>query len=167
MKEVYNYFIIYYKSILESNNYSNEVEKGIVDYLKSVDLFECNESDLDYEKIANNELKRFKFMPYDTFVAFFENYAVREQLISLEKECYVLATERFINNRIVSNDVYKEKMKTFYEIAEKIVSDKRYSGWLDELSNTCSLLLKFASGMVDIVPQTIDEYFDSALNEGE
>lgn len=165
MKTVYDIFIEYYTSIRQSLGSSQSVEKGIAAYLNSIGLLEDGTDEKSNTKIAQRELARFKIMPPHTFITFFENFELREQIMRVQKECRSIAISRVVSGKITDESVYKEKIDELYKHAAILASDKRYKGWLDEIIEDVTYCLKFAGGISDTIPDSVVE--DLEYNHGD
>lgn len=154
MKTVYDYFIDFANSLLkDAKDYDSEkLQKGIFCYLQELDVCHVTEN---AQKIAERETIRFSGMMAHTFIAFFETFSIRSCIVQLEKECELLAIIRLQENKQITNDVYLSKLNSFYEIASGIVNDKRYTAWLDDVTQHIITCLKFASGQTDEITEEI------------
>lgn len=154
MKTVYDYFVDFANSFLkDTNDYDGEkLQKGIFCYLQELDVCHITEN---AQKIAERETIRFNGMTTHTFIAFFETFSIRSSIIQLEKECELLAIIRLQEKKQISNEVYLSKLNLFYEIASGIVNDKRYTTWLDDVTQHIITCLKFASGQTDEITEEI------------
>lgn len=154
MKTVYDYFIDFANSLLkDTKDYDSEkLQKGICCYLQELDVCHITEN---AQKIAERESIRFSGMTTHTFIAFFETFSIRTRIVQLEKECELLAIIRLQEKKQISNEVYSIKLNSFYEMASGIVNDKRYTSWLDDMTQHIITCLKFASGQTDEINEEI------------
>lgn len=157
MKSVYDFFIEYFMSIRQPSEDSQKVEAGIAAYLNSVGLLKNDVDESRSKKIAQRELARFKLMPLHTFIAFFENFELREQIQQIEKECKAMAINRADSGKKADQSFYQDKIDQLYGYATSLASDKRYKGWLDEITREITECLKFAVGISDEMPDSIAE----------
>ena len=103
MKTVYEHFLTYADSQLAGKDDATKknVVMGIKAFLTEMDMVE--EADPE-GKISRRELLRFKMMPADTFVAFFEYYEVRSKILQFRRECELLAVNRLKNDTLISTE---------------------------------------------------------------
>lgn len=153
MRTVFEHFIEYYQGIRMPLECSANVKAGIYDYLQSIGLAEIRH---DSEKIACRELTRFRLMPLETFEMFFANYQQRTQIEQLIKDCEILAIDRADSGRMISRENYIANMNRFYSLSAPFASKKNYAGWLNDKTGEIEQLLKYASGISDIVPDLGD-----------
>lgn len=156
MKTVYQLFVDYFHSI-KTNSYDPiPVEQGIAAYLKSIGI-DTADTDQHEEIVADRELMRFRLMPETTFVAFFDNYRIRESINSLLAETESLSYTYAINGIKTTQSMYLDKINVFYTMSAEIAGDKRYSEWLDLVRDEITENLKHAAGLSDRIPDKISE----------
>lgn len=155
MRNIYTYFVDYYKSILGDSPYSLLVEQGIKDYLESIALWDVSMEEQESEKIAKREMARFKLMSLGAFSAFFETYLQRERILEIRNECKILAFQRATTGVTIDSNCYRQKFSCFYKESENLPTDKRYTGWIDDISKDISVLLRYAIGDTNYIPEEV------------
>lgn len=156
MKTAYNCFVEYFHTIKTGNYDPVPVERGIADYLENIGLGK-DAGIQDAEKAAARELMRFRLMPEDTFVTFFDNYAARKQVERLLEETESLAFECAAGGNRITRDTYSDKINRFYSISADIAGDKRYSEWIEAVHDEVTANLKYAAGLSGKIPEKISE----------
>lgn len=156
MSTVYDAFLEYYHQIKTNHNDPAPVEAGIASYLESIGILPHTHFP-DAEKIAHRELLRFKLMPEKTFVAFFENYATRNNIVQFVRETELLAINRSVKDKMISQEVYFNKLNTFYAISKELAADKRYTSWITSTLDEVTENLKYAAGLINTIPHKIAE----------
>lgn len=157
MKTVYDIFVEYYTTIQKSSENTQSVEHGIAAYLNSIGLLEDSSDEKSNSRIAQRELARFKVMPLDTFITFFENFELRDQINQIKRDCKLMAINRALTSKTIDQETYKKKIDELYKHATTFATDKRYKGWLDEIIKDITDCLKFAVGSLDVMPDSVTE----------
>lgn len=154
MKTVYDHFIDFTNSLLkeQSNHDDQKLRNGIMEYLLELDVCDITEN---AERIAERELIRFRGMTAQTFTAFFETFSIRTRIVQLVKESELLAVLRLQEGKTIQKEIYDGKLKSFYELAALIVSDRIYTAWLDDATECIIASLKFASGQTEEISEEI------------
>ena len=160
METVYEHFLTYANSLLAEKD--KECKKNVILGIKSF-LAEMNIADSPDPdgRIADRELLRFKLMPAETFVTYFENYEIRSRILQFRRECELLAVKRLNNNTLISTEEKTHKLADFYELAAELASDKRYASWIDEMLTLVRTDLSFATGKTNIISRDLAEWLDS------
>lgn len=156
MNTVYGSFLDYFHSIMTGDYDPAPVEKGIAEYLESIGI-DRDEHRPDAEKIANRELLRFRLMPEKTFVAFFENYSLRERIVRLLRETESMAVRRARDQVTIDQAEYSENLARFYAVSREIVQDKRYTVWIEDALQEVTENLKYAAGFTERIPDKAAE----------
>ena len=159
MKTVYEHFLRFADSLLaeKGDECKKNVASGMKAFLAEMDI--CNEVDPE-GKISNRELLRFKMMPVDTFVAFFEYYEVRSRIVQFRRGCELLAVNRLKTGSLISNDAKARKLTEFYELVTELTLDKRYSSWIDDMATLVKTDLSFATGQSNVISRDIAEWLE-------
>lgn len=151
MKSIYQYFVDYYDSIKSPNSNSALVYEGIRAYLESRYIDPDDPADAE-PQFGENELYRFRLMPPQTFQTYFEYYELRDRIITIEMETGLLALNRAVEGKTITESVYQNKINQFFALSADLAGDKRYSSWIRERSAAISENLKYAIGATDEVP---------------
>ena len=109
------------------------------------------------EQLARREWMRFRGISEKSFVAFFENYKLRSKIEQFKNECMILAIHRLKNEARITADEYDRRLSAFFELAAGIVTDSRYTPWLETITENVTGDLLFASGRTDRVRHEIVE----------
>ena len=156
MKTVYEHFLSYMNTLLAEKDAKckENVVSGIKSFLAEMDLDEK----VDPEgRISHRELYRFKMMPIDTFIAFFENYEIRSKILQFRRGCAVLALNRLKTGNIIDESVRYCKLATFYELVSALAVDKRYTSWIDDQARGVKANLAFAAGKSNVISEDLFE----------
>lgn len=159
MKTVYEHFLTYADSQLAGKDAATKtnVITGIKAFLTEMDMVE--EADPG-GKIARRELLRFKMMPVDTFVAFFEYYEIRSKILQFRRECELLAVNRLKNDTLISAEAKARKLAEFYELVAELALDKRYASWIDDMAALVKVDLSFATGKSNVISSDLAEWLE-------
>ena len=111
----------------------------------------------DAERLANREWIRFRGISKDSFCAYFENYEARQRVKDFSDECAVAAVARVKHHICLSKEEYTARLSAFFGLAADLVGDKRYTAWLEDLTDRVTKDLQFASGQNDSVRREIIE----------
>ena len=154
MKTVYDFFLDFYK-LKQTDFFRNgEVEAGIEYYLRTLLLYDVYEN---AEQIATMELARFKYMDNETFEMFFNKYEIRYEIETIVRESKILAVSRTISGEVVEKESCQSKLNKFYNLITSFSNDKRYSSWIEKVTEEIIYCLKYASGETDCL---IEEFLD-------
>lgn len=159
MKTVYEHFLTYADSQLAGKDDATKknVVMGIKAFLTEMDMVE--EADPE-GKISRRELLRFKMMPADTFVAFFEYYEVRSNILQFRRECELLAVNRLKNDTLISTEAKARKLEEFYELVAELALDKRYASWIDDMATLVKVDLSFATGKSNVISRDLADWLE-------
>lgn len=159
MKTVYEHFLTYADSQLAGKDDATKknVVMGIKAFLTEMDMVE--EADPE-GKISRRELLRFKMMPADTFVAFFEYYEVRSKILQFRRECELLAVNRLKNDTLISTEAKARKLEEFYELVAELSLDKRYASWIDDMAALVKVDLSFATGKSNVISRDLADWLE-------
>ena len=159
MKTVYKHFLTYADSQLAGKDDATKknVVMGIKVFLTEMDMVE--EADPE-GKISRRELLRFKMMPADTFVAFFEYYEVRSKILQFRRECELLAVNRLKNDTLISTEAKARKLEEFYELVAELALDKRYASWIDDMAALVKVDLSFATGKSNVISRDLADWLE-------
>lgn len=159
MKTVYEHFLTYADSQLAGKDDATKknVVMGIKAFLTEMDMAE--EADPE-GKISRRELLRFKMMPADTFVAFFEYYEVRSKILQFRRECELLAVNRLKNDTLISTEAKARKLEEFYELVAELALDKRYASWIDDMAALVKVDLSFATGKSNVISRDLADWLE-------
>ncbi len=159
MKTVYEHFLTYADSQLAGKDDATKknVVMGIKAFLTEMDMVE--EADPE-GKISRRELLRFKMMPADTFVAFFEYYEVRSKILQFRRECELLAVNRLKNDTLISTEAKARKLEEFYELVAELALDKRYASWIDDMAALVKVDLSFATGKSNVISRDLADWLE-------
>lgn len=159
MKTVYEHFLTYADSQLAGKDDATKknVVMGIKAFLTEMDMVE--EADPE-GKISRRELLRFKMMPADTFVAFFEYYEVRSKILQFRRECELLAVNRLKNDTLISIEAKARKLEEFYELVAELALDKRYASWIDDMAALVKVDLSFATGKSNVISRDLADWLE-------
>lgn len=159
MKTVYEHFLTYADSQLAGKDDATKknVVMGIKAFLTEMDMVE--EADPE-GKISRRELLRFKMMPADTFVAFFEYYEVRSKILQFRRECELLAVNRLKNDTLISTKAKARKLEEFYELVAELALDKRYASWIDDMATLVKVDLSFATGKSNVISRDLADWLE-------
>lgn len=159
MKTVYEHFLTYADSQLagKDDGTKKNVVMGIKAFLTEMDMVE--EADPE-GKISRRELLRFKMMPADTFVAFFEYYEVRSKILQFRRECELLAVNRLKNDTLISTEAKARKLEEFYELVAELALDKRYASWIDDVAALVKVDLSFATGKSNVISRDLADWLE-------
>lgn len=159
MKTVYEHFLTYADSQLAGKDDATKknVITGIKAFLTEMDMVE--EADPE-GKIARRELLRFKMMPVDTFVAFFEYYEIRSKILQFRRECELLAVNRLKNDTLISAEAKARKLAEFYELVAELALDKRYASWIDDMAALVKVDLSFATGKTNVISSDLADWLE-------
>ena len=159
MKTVYEHFLTYADSQLAGKDDATKknVVMGIKAFLTEMDMVE--EADPE-GKISRRELLRFKMMPADTFVAFFEYYEVRSKILQFRRECELLAVNRLKNDTLISTEAKARKLEEFYELVAGLALDKRYASWIDDMAALVKVDLSFATGKSNVISRDLADWLE-------
>lgn len=159
MKTVYEHFLTYADSQLAGKDDATKknVVMGIKAFLTEMDMVE--EADPE-GKISRRELLRFKMMPADTFVAFFEYYEVRSKILQFRRECELLAVNRLKNDTLISAEAKARKLEEFYELVAELALDKRYASWIDDMAALVKVDLSFATGKSNVISRDLADWLE-------
>lgn len=159
MKTVYEHFLTYADSQLAGKDDATKknVVMGIKAFLTEMDMVE--EADPE-GKISRRELLRFKMMPADTFVAFFEYYEVRSKILQFRRECELLAVNRLKNDTLISTEAKARKLEDFYELVAELALDKRYASWIDDMAALVKVDLSFATGKSNVISRDLADWLE-------
>lgn len=159
MKTVYEHFLTYADSQLAGKDDATKknVVMGIKAFLTEMDMVE--EADPE-GKISRRELLRFKMMPADTFVAFFEYYEVRSKILQFRRECELLAVNRLKNDTLISTEAKARKLEEFYELVAELALDKRYTSWIDDMAALVKVDLSFATGKSNVISRDLADWLE-------
>lgn len=159
MKTVYEHFLTYADSQLAGKDDATKknVVMGIKAFLTEMDMVE--EADPE-GKISRRELLRFKMMPADTFVAFFEYYEVRSNILQFRRECELLAVNRLKNDTLISTEAKARKLEEFYELVAELALDKRYASWIDDMAALVKVDLSFATGKSNVISRDLADWLE-------
>ena len=159
MKTVYEHFLTYADSQLAGKDDATKknVVMGIKAFLTEMDMVE--EADPE-GKISRRELLRFKMMPADTFVAFFEHYEVRSKILQFRRECELLAVNRLKNDTLISTEAKARKLEQFYELVAELALDKRYASWIDDMAALVKVDISFAAGKSNVISRDLANWLD-------
>ena len=159
MKTVYEHFLTYADSQLAGKDDATKknVAMGIKAFLTEMDMVE--EADPE-GKISRRELLRFKMMPADTFVAFFEYYEVRSKILQFRRECELLAVNRLKNDTLISTEAKARKLEEFYELVAELALDKRYASWIDDMAALVKVDLSFATGKSNVISRDLADWLE-------
>ena len=159
MKTVYEHFLTYAGSQLAGKDDATKknVVMGIKAFLTEMDMVE--EADPE-GKISRRELLRFKMMPADTFVAFFEYYEVRSKILQFRRECELLAVNRLKNDTLISTEAKARKLEEFYELVAELALDKRYASWIDDMAALVKVDLSFATGKSNVISRDLADWLE-------
>ena len=159
MKTVYEHFLTYADSQLAGKDDATKknVVMGIKAFLTEMDMVE----EVDVEgKIARRELLRFKMMPADTFVAFFEYYEIRSKILQFRRECELLAVNRLKTDALISTEAKARKLEEFYELVAELALDKRYASWIDDMAALVKVDLSFATGKSNVISRDLADWLE-------
>ena len=159
MKTVYEHFLTYADSQLAGKDDATKknVVMGIKAFLTEMDMVE--EADPE-GKISRRELLRFKMMPADTFVSFFEYYEVRSKILQFRRECELLAVNRLKNDTLISTEAKARKLEEFYELVAELALDKRYASWIDDMAALVKVDLSFATGKSNVISRDLADWLE-------
>ena len=159
MKTVYEHFLTYADSQLAGKDDATKknVVMGIKAFLTEMDMVE--EADPE-GKISRRELLRFKMMPADTFVAFFEYYEVRSKILQFRRECELLAVNRLKNDTLISTEAKARKLEEFYKLVAELALDKRYASWIDDMAALVKVDLSFATGKSNVISRDLADWLE-------
>lgn len=157
MKTVYDHFLNYASSLLKEQDDAckKNVFLGIKAFLSEMDM--VAEEDPD-GNIARRELVRFRMMPAETFVLFFDNYEVRSQILQFRRECELLAINRIKNNTTITMDAKSRKLREFYDLTAELALDKRYTSWIDDIAYLVQTDLAFATGKSNAISRELADW---------
>lgn len=157
MKTVYEYFLTYADSQLAGKDDATKknVVMGIKAFLTEMDMVE--EADPE-GNISRRELLRFKMMPADTFVAFFEYYEVRSKVLQFRRECELLAVNRLKNDTLITTEAQTRKLTEFYDLVAALALDSRYASWIDDIASLIKTDLSFATGKSSAISSNLVEW---------
>lgn len=159
MKTVYEYFLTYADSLLTEKDSAckRNVALGIKAFLAEMELADLPDPD---GRISERESLRFKLMPAETFVAYFENYKIRSRILQFQRECRLLAVSRLKNNTLISAEEKTRKLSDFYELVAELALDKRYTSWIDEMAMLVKADLSFATGKTNMISRDLAEWLE-------
>ena len=156
MNTVYKLFLDYFHNMTAEVAEVESVEKGIAAYLESIGI-KVEEETPNADVIAHRELLRFKLMPEKTFVTFFENYGVREEISQFIRDTELAAMNRATKNETIGEEIYRERIHQFYSISKELAKNQRYTTWLEAALREATNNLKYAVGASNKIPDKVAE----------
>lgn len=148
MKTVYELFSARAESLLTGLEPARReaVLAGVRSYLGSRAV--CVRTQ-DAARRADREWARFEGASAQAFCAFFETFALRERISRHADACAALALERLRTGAQISRRRCADEMAAHQAMAAALVSDRRYTAWLDGITEQIGADLLFACGRTD------------------
>ena len=86
-----------------------------------------------------------------------ENYATRNNIVQFVRETELLAINRSVKDKRISQEAYFNKLNIFYSISKDLAADKRYTSWIANTLEEVTENLKYAAGLINTIPNKVAE----------